>query len=86
MVSQDKYLELKLGSNKANLTAEGHRLDNLPVLSMPWRPCTDLCFFLLNINYRQIKSTLTLDIDLVFSLFSLGSERQKFMIIFAARQ
>jgi len=30
---------------KANLTAEGHRLDNLPVPSMPWRPCTDLCFF-----------------------------------------
>jgi len=37
--------ELKLDSNKANLTAEGHRLDNLPVPSMPWRPCTDLYFF-----------------------------------------
>jgi len=50
--------ELKLDSNKTNLTAEGHRLDNLPVPSMPcWRPCTNLCFFLLNINYRQIKST-----------------------------
>jgi len=48
---------LKLDSNKANLTAEGHRLNNLPVPSMPWRPCTDMCFFLLNINYRQIKST-----------------------------
>ena len=33
-------------SIKANLTAEGHRLDNLPVPSMPWRPCTNLCFFL----------------------------------------
>jgi len=31
-----------MDSNKANLTAEGHRLDNLPVSSMPWRPCTDL--------------------------------------------
>ena len=49
--------ELKLDSNKANLTAEGHQLDNLPVPSMPWRPCTDLCFLQLNINYRQIKST-----------------------------
>ena len=48
--------ELKLDSNKDNLTAERHRLDNLPVPSMPWRPCTDLCFFQLNINYRQIKS------------------------------
>jgi len=37
--------------------SQGHRLDNLPVSSMPWRPCTNLCFFLLNINYRQIKST-----------------------------
>jgi len=46
--------KLKLDSNKANLTVEGHRLDNFPVPSMPWRPCTDLCFFLLNINYRQI--------------------------------
>jgi len=27
--------ELKLDSNKANLTAEGHRIDNLPVPSMP---------------------------------------------------
>ena len=36
--------ELKLDINKANLTVEGHRLDNLPVPSMPWRPCTDLCF------------------------------------------
>jgi len=51
--------ELKLDSNKANLTAEGHRLDNLPVPSMPWRPSTDLCFFQLNINYRQIKTTHT---------------------------
>jgi len=25
--------------------AKVHRLDNLPVPSMPWRPCTDLCFF-----------------------------------------
>jgi len=48
---------LKLGSNKANSTVEGHRLDNLPVPSMPWHPCTILCFFLLNINYCQIKST-----------------------------
>ena len=38
--------ELKLDSNKANLTAEGHRLDNLPAPSMPWRPYTNLCFFL----------------------------------------
>ena len=37
---------LKLDSNKTNLTAEGHRLDNFPVPSMPWRPCTNLCFFL----------------------------------------
>ena len=43
--------ELKLDSNKANLTVEGHRLDKLPVPSMPWRPCTNLCFVLLNINY-----------------------------------
>jgi len=42
---------------KANLTAEGHRLDNLPVPSMPWRLCIHLCFFQLNINYHQIKST-----------------------------
>jgi len=49
--------ELKLDSNKANITAEGRRLDNLPVPSMPWRPCTDLCFFQLNIYYREIKST-----------------------------
>jgi len=35
---------LKLDSNKANSTAEGHRLDNLPVPSMPWRPCTDVFF------------------------------------------
>jgi len=34
-------------SNKANLTVEGHRLDNYPVPSMPWRPYTNLCFFLL---------------------------------------
>jgi len=27
------------------ITAEGHRLDNLPVPSMPCRPCTNLCFF-----------------------------------------
>jgi len=52
-----QHHELKLDSNKANLTAEGHRLDNLPVPSMPWRPYTNLFFFLLNINYRQIKST-----------------------------
>ena len=51
------HYELKLDSNKANLTAEGHRLDNLPVPSMPSRPRTDLCFFQLNINYRQIKTT-----------------------------
>jgi len=37
--------EMKLDSNKTNLTAEGHRLDNLLVPSMPWRPCTNLCFF-----------------------------------------
>jgi len=50
--------ELKLDSNKASLTAEGHRLNNLPVPSMPWRPCSNLCFFFkLNINYRQINST-----------------------------
>jgi len=48
---------VELDSNKANLTVEGHRLDNLPVPSMPWRPCTDFCFFLLNINYRQMKPT-----------------------------
>jgi len=52
-----QHHELKLDSNKASLTAEGHRLDNLPVPSVPWRPCTNLCFFLLNINYCQIKST-----------------------------
>jgi len=52
-----QHLELKLDSNKVNLTVEGHRLNNLPVPSMPWRPCTNLCFFLLNINYRQINST-----------------------------
>ena len=40
-----QHHELKLDSNKANLTVEGHRLDNRPVLSMPWRPCTNLCFF-----------------------------------------
>ena len=40
-----QYHELKLDSNKANLTVEGHRLDNLPVPSMPWRPCPNLCFF-----------------------------------------
>ena len=38
---------LKLDSNKANLTAEGHRLDNHPGPSMPcWRPCTNLFFLL----------------------------------------
>jgi len=52
-----QHHELKLDSRKADLTVEGHRLNNLPVSSMPWRPCTNLCFFLLNINYRQIKST-----------------------------
>jgi len=53
-----QHQELKLDSNKANLTVEGHRLYNLPVPSMPsWRPCTNLCFFLLEINYRQIKSS-----------------------------
>ena len=31
--------------NVESTAAEGHRLDNLPVPSMPWRPCTDLCFF-----------------------------------------
>jgi len=43
-----KKNRLDSNNNKANLTAEGHRLDNLPVPSMPWRPspCTDLCFFL----------------------------------------
>jgi len=66
---------LKPDSNKAFLTVEGHRLDNLPVPSMPWRPCSGvhpwrpcpgvpcpgvlalIVFVLLNINYRQIKST-----------------------------
>ena len=51
--------ELKLDSYKTNLTVEGHRLDNLPVPSMPWRPCTNLFFFELNINYRQIMVMLT---------------------------
>jgi len=37
--------ELKLDSNKANLTAEWHRLDNPRVASKPWRPCNNLCFF-----------------------------------------
>jgi len=44
--------ELKLDSNKLGDidsttnqdTAEGHRLDNLPVPSMPWRPCTNFKF------------------------------------------
>ena len=29
----------------ANLIVEGHWLNNLPVPSMPWRPCTNWCFF-----------------------------------------
>ena len=44
-----QHHELKLDRNKANLTVEEHRLDNLLVPSMPWRPCINLCFFLLNI-------------------------------------
>jgi len=40
-----QHHELKLDSYKANLTVEGHWLDNLPVPSMPWRPCTNFCFF-----------------------------------------
>ena len=40
-----QHHELKPDSNKASLTVEGHRLDNLPVPSVPWRPCTNLCFF-----------------------------------------
>jgi len=41
-----QHHKLKLDSNKANSTAEEHRLDNLPVPSMPWRPCTNLFFLL----------------------------------------
>jgi len=41
-----QHHELKLGSYKANSTAEGHRLGKLLVLSMPWRPCTNLFFLL----------------------------------------
>ena len=52
-----QHHQLKLDRNKANLTVEGQRLDNLPVPSMPWHSCSNLCFFLLNINYRQIKLT-----------------------------
>jgi len=52
-----QHHELKLDGYKANLTVEGHRLDSLRVPSMPWHPCTNFCFFLLNINYREIKST-----------------------------
>jgi len=37
--------KLKLKINKAYLTVEGHRLDNLPVPAMPWLPCTNLFFF-----------------------------------------
>jgi len=64
-----QHHELKLDSNKANLTVEGHRLDNLPVPSMPWRPCTNLCYFLLNIYYRQIKSTQLYFFAVKFSQF-----------------
>jgi len=52
-----QHHELKLDGYKANLTVEGHRLDSLRVPSVPWHPCTNFCFFLLNINYREIKST-----------------------------
>jgi len=36
--------ELRLDSNKAHSTVEGHRLDNLPVPAMPWHPYIDLFF------------------------------------------
>ena len=39
-----QHHELKLDSNKVNSTVEGHRLGQLPVPSMPWRLCTNLCF------------------------------------------
>jgi len=50
-----QHYELKLDSNKAHSAVEGHRLDNLPVPSMPcWRPCTNLCFSCCYDDYRQI--------------------------------
>ena len=60
--------ELKLDSNKANLTAEGHRLDNFPIASMPWHPCTDLCFFQLNINYEVTISPENGSASMIFTL------------------
>ena len=45
---------------KLKLAVEGHRLDNLPVPSVPWRPCTNLCFscwILFVAKYNQLNST-----------------------------
>jgi len=51
--------ELKLDSDKANLTVEGHRLINIAVSSILWRPCTNL-FILLEYKLLPIKINSTL--------------------------
>ena len=67
-----QHHELKLGSNKTNLTVEGHRLDNLPVPSIPGLLAL-ICFFLAEyqLSPNKINSTREPDVALLMTPSSL---------------